>query len=319
MKKLNLMLLVSLLSIVFLTNCSKDDETPTDNGGATNKPIVDFEADKTDIFQGDTVFFTTKNRNSTASWEWNFGDGGKSSTQNPFHVYATAGVYTVSLKGVNSVGFDLETKNDFITVKTSLPIDTAGTFIDNRDNKTYDWVRIGNQIWMTSNLKYNTNTAGCIAYNNDQANVDTYGYLYNWGTALIVAPDGWHLPSVSEYNELKNYLIDNEYYYCGSPARIAKALCTNTNWKITTSEPATPGNVDFPQKINISGFSAVPAGRYLYTDFSQLLENTYMWSSTETSYNTSKATSYGLQFNLSTFNGMPFDKVSFVSVRLIRD
>ena len=319
MKKFNLMLIVSLFGIIFFASCSKDDETPTDDGGATNKPIVDFDADKTDIFQGDTVFFTTENRNSTASWEWDFGDGGTSSTQNPYHIYTTIGVYTVSLKGINSVGYDIETKEDLINVRTSLPTDTSGTFTDNRDGKTYDWIRIGNQIWMTSNFKYNTNTTGCMAYNNDPANVDTYGYLYNWETALTIAPEGWHLPSVSEYDELKNYLSDDEYYYCSSSATIAKALCTGTGWETTTSEPATPGNIDYPEKINISGFSAVPAGRYLYSEFSQLLENTYMWSSTETSYNTSKATSYGLQFNISTFTAMPYDKVCFVSARLIKD
>jgi PKD repeat protein len=36
------------------------------------------------------------------SWEWDFGDGSTSSIQNPFHVYAKAGYYLVSLNAKNS-------------------------------------------------------------------------------------------------------------------------------------------------------------------------------------------------------------------------
>jgi len=43
------------------------------------------------------VQFTDASTGSPASWLWNFGDGGTSTVQNPTHVYAAAGPYTVAL------------------------------------------------------------------------------------------------------------------------------------------------------------------------------------------------------------------------------
>ena len=37
------------------------------------------------------------NAGNITGWSWNFGDGGTSNLQNPFHTYATAGVYAVTL------------------------------------------------------------------------------------------------------------------------------------------------------------------------------------------------------------------------------
>ena len=42
--------------------------------------------------------------NGLASWDWDFGDGTTSSLQNPFHIYPTAGNYSVTLKVTNNGG-----------------------------------------------------------------------------------------------------------------------------------------------------------------------------------------------------------------------
>ena len=74
---------------------------------------------------------------------------------------------------------------------------------DERDGKTYKTVEIGNQVWFAENLAYNSGT-GCTAYKNEDINVDLYGYLYNWETAINVCPDGWHLPTKNDFETLIN-------------------------------------------------------------------------------------------------------------------
>jgi Zn-dependent metalloprotease len=55
------------------------------------------------------VQFTDQSLNQPTSWFWNFGDAGTSTQQNPSHVYAAAGTYTVTLVVCNCVSCDTVT------------------------------------------------------------------------------------------------------------------------------------------------------------------------------------------------------------------
>jgi len=63
----------------------------------TVRPHNSFSADITSGKAPLTVQFTDTSTGSPTSWNWNFGDGGTSTIQNPTHTFTTAGVYTVSM------------------------------------------------------------------------------------------------------------------------------------------------------------------------------------------------------------------------------
>jgi len=80
---------------------------------------------------------------------------------------------------------------------------TTGMVKDIRDNSEYKWKQIESQIWMIENLRFKTDT-GCWAYDNNNENLNKYGYLYNWEGAKAVAENfkGWRLPTNEDCSKL---------------------------------------------------------------------------------------------------------------------
>jgi len=90
-----------------------------------------------------------------------------------------------------------------------IKMSSKNTFTDPRDGKVYKTCKIGTQTWMAENLAFKANS-GCWAYDNDEGNVAKYGYLYDWATAMQVAPAGWHLPTDEEWQTLIDELGGSE-------------------------------------------------------------------------------------------------------------
>ncbi|WP_299962935.1 PKD domain-containing protein [Methanoregula sp.] len=70
-----------------------------------------------------TVSFIDQSTALPTSWEWNFGDGATSTEQNPSHIYAKEGTYTVSLTAKNTFGSDTKVRTNLITVGGGAAVD----------------------------------------------------------------------------------------------------------------------------------------------------------------------------------------------------
>jgi uncharacterized protein (TIGR02145 family) len=185
------------------------------------------------------------------------------------------------------------------------------------DGNTYTTVQIGCQCWMRENLrttryadgssvpidstKYSDYEPYRYYPNHDKQNVAVYGYLYNWSAAIGkespsdanpsgvqgICPDGWHLPSIPEFNDLELHVSSIDRYVCdNNVSHIGKALADTSCWD------DFPGNV--PPHLhspghnrasnNATGFSALPAGDVFGGEENYFHQSAYFWTSTE--YNT---------------------------------
>jgi uncharacterized protein (TIGR02145 family) len=185
-----------------------------------------------------------------------------------------------------------------------------GTLADSRDGKAYKTVVIGAQTWMAENLDYEAE--GSLCYDNDPANCAIYGRLYDWETALIACPDGWHLPSNEEWTTLTDF-VDSDY----------SKLKAQSGWN--NCGPARSGSYYVCE--DTYGFLALPGGSYGYGNsdlpgesFAESGIRGTWWSITESnSYN---AYYLSMKNNDGMFYGMFMygaDKSYLFSIRCIKD
>jgi len=147
----------------------------------------------------------------------------------------------------------------------------GGPTVSDIDGILYHTVTIGTQVWMVENLKttsyrngdpipivtdanewYNLTTGAYCNLNNDPANPEYYGKLYNWyavNDGRKIAPAGWHVPDETEFTTLINYLKNNGY------GDVGKSMAAKSAWSYDWNAVIT----DYA-KNNSSGFTAFPAG-----------------------------------------------------------
>lgn len=226
----------------------------------------------------------------------------------------------------------------------------SGTLTD-YDGNMYNWIGIGIQAWMAENLKVthyadgtpiqlvengsswaalpDYNKAYCW-YDNSIDNRDTYGCLYNWAAAMNgaassdanpsgvqgVCPDGWHLPSDSEWKQLEMFLgmsqevADELGFYRGTDEG-GKLKETGTDHWISPNILAT----------NEYGFTALPGGlRNYFGSFANVGEYGYWWSSSEGSSSLPFIRILSTHYaDIGRYNDSASDKGSGFSVRCVKD
>ena len=176
---------------------------------------------------------------------------------------------------------------------------SEGSFTDSRDNQTYKWVKIGRQIWMARNLNYNAGKE-CWCYEETSDNCKLYGRLYSWDSALKACPKGWHIPSDSEWDELKLFI--KKVY----PSEVGTTLKANHGWDFN-------GN-----GTDIFGFAALPGG-YLNNDeaFNLGGNSCFWWSATAQDGN--YAWARHLKFNYPFLNRFRGNKKFGFAIRCVKD
>jgi uncharacterized protein (TIGR02145 family) len=243
----------------------------------------------------------------------------------------------VTFNGINATTYDGWTST---TIKVRVPKTastgkvsvTANGLISNEVDFTVkppnivnaDTVIIGTQVWMTKNLdveKYRNGeiipqvqdqnqwrtlkTGAWCYYSNDSTKGKVYGKLYNWYAVKDprgLAPEGWHVPSDTEWKTMETYLG-------GTTVAGGKLKETGFNhW----SNPNTSAT-------NSSGFIGLPGGTRNSNNgsFIGLGTFSYLWTSTESS--STNAIYKGLSYTSGQITTSNNSKVSGYSVRCIKD
>lgn len=93
-------------------------------------PVADLSAKPTTGPPPLNVQFTDRSSGAITLWRWSFGDGGRSSDQNPAHVYQESGVYTVTLSVYGPGGRSIKRQNALIQVQAVVSPPVAAFFAD---------------------------------------------------------------------------------------------------------------------------------------------------------------------------------------------
>ena len=177
------------------------------------------------------------------------------------------------------------------------PADYVG--VTDIDGNVYETVQIGEQLWITENLKtthYNNGDEILYPsdgdwrnplqsdipegqygiYNNDSTNIDIYGNLYNWYSVdddRGVCPEGFHVPSDEEWTILIDYLGKN-------PGRKLKSIGTIEEGDGVWYENSRN---NYHIGTNESGFIGLPTGyrNYYFGTDSHIGYRVFYWSSTK--------------------------------------
>jgi uncharacterized protein (TIGR02145 family) len=190
-------------------------------------------------------------------------------------------------------------------------------------------IKIGNQIWMSSNLNVSKFSNGeaipqaktfeewerACKYKkpawcylgNEASNGEVFGKLYNWyavNDPRGLAPKGWHIPTKKEWNEMIEFLGGDEV--------AAHKLKASLKW--TESE--------YGDGTNETGFNALPGGGRSCTGrfFNENDGNEGNWwcssdcSSKEADF---KSMTYGSDWVTGLFGGV--DKGGGCSVRCVKN
>lgn len=81
-------------------------------------PTSQFSANPLMVCVGNPIQFTDESTGDPTAWLWSFGDGNQSTDQNPSHVYASTGMYNVTLEVTNTAGTDNLQKSSYIDVQS---------------------------------------------------------------------------------------------------------------------------------------------------------------------------------------------------------
>ncbi|MFI5220499.1 MAG: PKD domain-containing protein, partial [Bacteroidia bacterium] len=222
-----------ILIAINTSNGQRDTLTASNYIHTVTPPNADFSALPLAGCAGEAIISFTNSSTGAVTYTWDFGDGGTSTLQNPTHVYATAGNYTIKLIATNGFGCnDIEIKNNYITIHPkpnanfTSPVTSS---CDSTDAFAFSNNAPGNILWLwdfgdgaTSTLQNPTHV-----YNATGSFTVTLIATNNWGCT--------DTNSVANYINIGNSLVPsftvNNSTGCGTLNAIFNCSVPNaTSW-----------------------------------------------------------------------------------------
>lgn len=186
---------------------------------------------------------------------------------------------------------------------------TAGSGVTDIDGNFYPSVIIGSQEWTTTNLRvthyqngdsipyqsplYATSTQGrYFNYDHNSLNVPNLGRLYSWyavNDTRGLAPAGWHIPTIEEWNTLRS------------------ATGSNSNPTLVKTNASTSWNCTINFANNLYNFNVIPSGRAIhnnanggYASYTDINQGAYFWTTSTYTGGGWQNSSYSVTFSCST-------------------
>ena len=228
--------------------------------------------------------------------------------------------YTLYVWASNACGISSASTLTQTTFACCSPTSGCGgltTLTDARDSQTYNIVEIGTQCWMAQNLNYGiyedlpasgNQPSGykyCQNYSGVNDSSCPIGGLYEWDNLMKGAfscngdstcpacmnpiqglcPTGWHIPSLDEWTLLERSLCTSGT--CATDFSYSKPKCwvgTDEGSKLKedgTSHFQSTNNCTPPGSCNSTGFTALPGGNSINSNFINVGLSGWWQSSTE--------------------------------------
>jgi Fibrobacter succinogenes major domain (Fib_succ_major). len=182
--------------------------------------------------------------------------------------------------------------------------------------QTYKIIVINGQQLLSQNLNYDVPGSKC--YDNNSANCNRYGRLYNWVMAMAlppscvslscidkigtphrgICPNGWHIPTNAEWDKLYRFADGdngtNSPYDSPTAGRYLKAKagwnhCGPYSSPSSSGSSSSSGSDESYLCDDTLGFTALPGGYYNSIGFYEVGEYGHWWSASENEKDVSKA------------------------------
>jgi len=203
------------------------------------------------------------------------------------------------------------TASNLGTKKVEIVIEHGEAFID-LDGNNYETVIIGGKTWLASNFKCRKSAVGSalikekdvrggtlnpafyVVDQNPSSERETQSVFYNWAGASAVCPKGWHIPSISEW---ENMLLD------------LNLSLGDADTKIVTDK--------LIGKASSSGFNALFTGSWDAGKFFDYGNYAAFWTATE--YPSDSRDMFLIKIDADGLYQKYFDKRCAFSLRLVKD
>jgi uncharacterized protein (TIGR02145 family) len=197
------------------------------------------------------------------------------------------------------------------------------------NGKNYHTVKIYDQCWFKENLDIGTMIPGNIeqtnngvlekyCYNNDPANCEVYGGLYQWDEMMKygnggnqgICKEGWRVPSQGDICDIIGVL--GGYVSCNASG------WTDTGAGAFMKESGTIHWFSPNYANNSSGYTALPGGGKNENSFWGMGSNGYFWTQATDIISTNAWAMYFANWTMNAGKG-PIDKSTGLSIRCIKN